>query len=42
MKVILLKNQVVTNLYLHYIDSHICKNREVILVEVCAFTSRLS
>jgi len=42
MKINLLKNHVVTNLYLHYIDSHICKNREVFLVEVCAFASRLS
>ena len=42
MKTILLKNHLVTSMYLHYINSHIYKNREVMLVEVCAFASRLS
>lgn len=42
MKRNLLKNQEVSALLLHFIQSHICKNREVFLVEVCAFASRLS
>jgi hypothetical protein len=42
MKLSLLKNAIVSSLYLHFIRSHIFKNREVFLVEVNAFASRLS
>lgn len=42
MRLNLLKMRTVGSLYLRFFHSHICKNREVFLVEVCAFASRLS
>ena len=42
MEYILLSNQADRRLYLRFIHYLVLKNREVFLVEVCAFASRLS
>jgi hypothetical protein len=38
----LLKNKRVEGLYLHFNHQRLIKDREVVLVEVCAFSSSLS